>query len=167
MTGRYPQPALTADYSRAAIGLALTLGPFLLVRPHWVVALTLGLLGLVFAAFLVRTLHRQFQRFTVDDTGIMRHGPLGRALRWDQVARVDLAYFSTRRDKTEGWFHLTLRGAGRRIDMDSTLDGFDRIAAAVADQVRDRAIAVDDTTKENFIALGHGVTPRPQAPWRR
>jgi hypothetical protein len=46
---RYPLATLYADYLRAAFGLALTLGPLLLLELADVVVVPLAALGLVFA----------------------------------------------------------------------------------------------------------------------
>ena len=52
---RYPLAALYADYLRAAFGLALTVGPLLLLELADVVVAPLAALGLVFAWFGMRT----------------------------------------------------------------------------------------------------------------
>jgi hypothetical protein len=46
---RYPLAALYADYLRAAVGLALTLGPLLLLDVAQAMAALLAVLGVLFA----------------------------------------------------------------------------------------------------------------------
>lgn len=166
MSGRYPPDALKADGLRAGAGLALTLGPFLIAQPHPLIAAPLLAGAALFGVFALRTGQRRFQRIAVDATGIRQHGPLGRAIRWDQVETVGLSYYSTRRDRQGGWMQLTVRGAGRRIAVESTLDGFDRVAAAVAAAVRGRGLPVSEATRDNFVSLGHAVDPPRPSPFR-
>lgn len=152
--GHYPDEALKADYLRTAAGLALGLAPFLLARPHPLVAVPAAAVLLLFLVYGLRTGLRQFSEIQADDTGILRRGPLGRAIRWDQVDAISLKYYSTRRDRKEGWLHLTVKGAGRRIDLDSTLTGFQPIAERVAAAALARRLPLSDLTRENFASLG-------------
>ncbi|MFM2044764.1 MAG: hypothetical protein RLY86_3340 [Pseudomonadota bacterium] len=164
--GRYPPAALRADHLRGAAGLALTLGPFVLADPHPLIALPLLAAAALFAVFAGRTLIRQASRVEVTTDGILQHAPLlGAALRWGEVTGVDLRYYSTRRDRKKGWMQLTITGTsatGRRhrIALESTLTGFEEIAAEVARAAATRHLPLTDTTQQNLAALGIS-TPNP------
>ncbi|MBJ7418591.1 MAG: hypothetical protein JHC88_24585, partial [Niveispirillum sp.] len=76
-------------------------------------------------------------------------------VRWDQITGVKLRYYSTKKDKSGGWMQLTIRPGRGSCSIESQLTGFDTIAARVAEQVLERGLQVDATTKENFLSLGH------------
>jgi hypothetical protein len=67
---------------------------------------------------------------------------------------MKLAYYSTRRDRQRGWMHLTLRGRGRRLGIDSSIDGFETIAEAALDAATRRNVALSNVTRANLVALG-------------
>lgn len=156
-TGRYSAEALTADYLRAAAGLGLTLGPFLFVWPHPVIALPLLVCAGLFGAIGGRALLRRWSTVRMDETALSVDGPLPKAIRWAAVSDVRVAYYSTRRDRSQGWFHLTVRGGGKRIDIESTLDGFEMVAGRVAEVARANRLSLSETTRENLLSLGHHV----------
>lgn len=149
---RYPPRALAGDYARAGIGLAVTGGPLILLRPAAAVAIVLGALAAIFALFALRTAMRQFTVVEVTADAIRAHGPAGKTMAWDEIDRVRLDYYATRRESGIGWMQLKL-GAGRgQIRIDSTVGDFDRIAAAVAAAAR--GADMTETTRGNFQALG-------------
>jgi hypothetical protein len=149
---RYAPRALAGDYARAGIGLAVTGGPMIFLRPAAVVAVVLGALATIFALFALRTALRQFSVIEVTADAIRAHGPTGKSMAWDEIDRVRLDYYTTRRESGAGWMQLKL-GAGRgRIRIDSTVGDFDRIVAAVAAAAR--GADMTETTRGNFRALG-------------
>lgn len=157
---RYPPRALAGDYVRAGLGLAVTGGPLIFLRPATVVAVVLGAIAAIFALFALRTAIRHFTVVEVTADAIRAHGPTGKRLTWDEIDRVQLDYFSTRRESGDGWMQLKLGARRGRIRIDSTLGDFDRIAATVASAAR--GADMTETTRGNFQALGI-VTPEPEA----
>jgi hypothetical protein len=153
----YPLDALVGDYARAAAGLALSAGPLAALRPGPLVSLILGGLALLFAAFLVRTLLRHLTRLELFDDRIVRAAPVPAAIPWDDLAAVKLRYYTTHRDGRDGWLHLVLGGAHRRIAMDSRLAGFDAILRRAAREAGRRHLALGPATAANFAALGLDV----------
>ncbi len=151
---RYRLDALLPDYARAGAGAALTIGPVALVQLSSIMAVVLGGLGLLFVAYGARTLWRQAASFTLDDTGLSVAGPFARRIAWEDLQGVSVRYYSTRRDRSEGWMHLTVRDRQRRrIGLDSSLEGFARIATAAARAATRAGIDLDDTTRSNLAAL--------------
>ena len=67
---RYPTSALMRDYLRAVTGLTVFGGPALFVPLSSVMFALLGGLGLLFAAFALRTFLRQQSRLLADDRGL-------------------------------------------------------------------------------------------------
>jgi hypothetical protein len=150
----YPAAALTADYARAAIGFALT-GIFMvaadLSSPIMYILLPLALLFLVYG---LRTALRQRVRVTVDGDGIAVSGLFGRHIPWSALRAVDLRYYSTKRDKSNGWMELRLTGPDGRIRLESTLNGFDTVVRRVAAAARYEGVALSPTSRTNMAAMG-------------
>ena len=136
----YPVGALSSDYMRVAVGLALTLGPLLLLELAAPIAWLLAALAVLFFWFGLRTGLRQLSAVELSPQAIAIRGPFGRSLAWDELARMKLAYYAPRswssarrrdrqherrraeRERQRGWLQLTLRGArGRpiRVEFDA------------------------------------------------
>ena len=154
---RYSGRALAGDYLRAGSGLAITAGPVLLLDPAPAVAAILGALALLFGAFALRTGLRHLTVIEATADGIVARGPVSCRIPWRGVTRLRLDYFSTRRETQRGWMQLKISGRYRRICIDSTIDGFEQLAATVAGTARKYAIPLTDTAVANFGALGIAV----------
>jgi hypothetical protein len=156
---RYGGNALVGDFGRSGAGLALTAPPLLFIDVHPVVGAVLGAMALLFAVFLVRTIERRATAVRVDDDGVSVTGFRTRRIRWADVTGLDLAYYSTRRDRTNGWMQLTLRGPGGRLKVESTLDGFDGLVERAAAAAQARGLVLSETAMENLGALGVAYRP--------
>lgn len=156
MAYRYPTRALAGDYARAGSGVALTMGPLLFVPASPVMMGILGGLAALFLAFGARTALRQWTVVQVDDAGITAAGPVGSRIDWDDLEGLALAYYSTRRDRTRGWMQLTMKGNGRRVRIDSTIDGFRDIVLAAVRVAESRGLEMNPATTGNLAALGIG-----------
>ncbi|NBB83561.1 MAG: hypothetical protein GVY28_09170, partial [Alphaproteobacteria bacterium] len=113
-----------------------------------------GAVGLVFVVFLARTWQRKATVVALGPDGITARGPLGTRIDWDALDRLDLRYFSTRRDRSDGWLQLTLGAGGRRLKLESGLDGFDRILERAADAARANRVLMSETTMQNLQTMG-------------
>lgn len=189
-THHYPVGSLYSDYLRVAVGLALTLGPLLVLDLATAIAWLLAVLAVLFAWFGLRTAIRQLSAVELAPEGIAIRGPMGSALLWDELARMKLAYYaprswssSRRRDRQHeqaqqdqsqrGWLQLTLQASrGRPIRIESTLEGFDQVLRRALAAVAHRQLSLDPTTTANLAALGldrddpAGPALRPAAPGR-
>lgn len=150
----YPLDTLIGDYGRAGAGLALVATPMATLDLGPVVAAFGSALLVLFGFFAARTAQRHVTRVEVSDEGIAASGPFGGAIPWERLEAVKLGYYATRRDGKDGWMQLALRGAGRRITMDSRIEGFDGIVRQVAREAQARGIPIGSTTAANFAALG-------------
>lgn len=150
----YPNKPLIEDYARGGAGLVLTAVPLLLVEVHWIVAGLLAACVVIFAVFLLRTWQRQRTVIRLDQTGIYAEGPLGSAIRWDALDTLSLRFFSTRRDRGQGWMHLTLRGGGGSLKLESTLDGFEDIVKAATRAAQGNGVEFNTVTVQNLLAIG-------------
>src|SRR3546814_18715301 len=108
------------------------------------------------------TLLRQLTAVTLDEDGVSTSGPRNARVRWQELERVDLRYFSTRRDREKGWMQLRLWGKDQSVSVDSTLEGFIEIARTAAEAAATRCISASPVTDENFRAIG--IAPPPADP---
>lgn len=154
---RYPRTALLGDYARAGAGLAITALPLALLEVNRWIAVPLAAAALLFAVFALRTAQRQASRLEMDDAGVTMRGPMGASLDWADLRRLDLRYYSTKRDRSDGWMQLTLKGTGRGLRADSTLDGFDRLVETAAAAAVRNGVPLTPVTVDNLLAMGVDV----------
>jgi hypothetical protein len=152
----YPNAAMIGDYARAVAGLLpvtaiLAMGP---VGP--VAAGLLAALAALFAGFGFRTVMRHATRIEATEAGLVASGPLAAAIRWDQLDRISLAYYSTRRDRRDGWMQLELRAGGSKIRLDSRIDGFNDLVERSAYAASVRGLELNPSTAANLEALKIG-----------
>ena len=157
---RYTVAALTPDYVRAGAGIALTAGPLVVVNPAPIPAYLLGALAILFALFAARTAIRQRTTIRLSRTGIRALGPFGAAIEWAELSKVELRYFSTRRDRAKGWMQLRLRAGRRRLRLDSSVDAFESIAARATEEARARGVGLDESTRANLAAIASRLGDR-------
>lgn len=152
---RYPQQTLVADYLRAAAGVVLCGAPLLLLEMNrWLAALLLLGFGL-FALFLIRTALRHQTRFVFSADSLRAEGPAGTVVEWDRLDRMKLSYFSTKRDRSDGWMQLGVGSTGgRMVKVDSSLEGFHDIVARAADAAGATGVALSDATRANLRSMG-------------
>ena len=151
---RYPTGAVLADYGRALVGMALTLGPLAVFNVVPVMVYILGALGALFLAFGFRTLLRHLTHVEVSSEGIRIERPAGGAIRWQQLDAMSLRYYATRRDKMGGWMQLKIKGDGRAVTLDSALVGFNDIVRRALRATDDNGVQLDSRTLANLPSLG-------------
>ena len=150
----YPASAMVGDYLRAAAGLVPTLFILATVSLGDIALAVLGGFAVIFGIFALRTGLRHGTSLEMDETGLRTSGWRRIYIPWDELDRVKLAYYSTRRDRKSGWMQLQL-GAGRaRLSLDSRLDGFEQVARQAADAAAERGLALSDATAANLQAIG-------------
>lgn len=150
----YPASALLGDYLRAAAGLIPAFA-ILAVAPMGIFEATLlGGLALLFAAFAIRTALRQFTRIEVTEAALRASGALRSRISWDELDRMRLAYYSTRRDRRDGWMQLELRSGWSTLRVDSGIIGFSELVTASAEAAAMRGLSLDPATLANLQALG-------------
>ncbi len=151
---RYPRSILVQDDLRAAAGLAVTVGVLSVARlPDAVIYVFVALTAL-FAAFAVRTIARHFAVLEVSEAGVRTTGPAGGSIDWEELQDLRLRYYSTRRDRENGWMHLKIKGRHATIRIDSSIEGFDRIVERMAAEAARRRIQIGDSTRSNWAAMG-------------
>jgi hypothetical protein len=160
---RYSLQNLLPDYLRGGAGLIIGGGGWLLAPGMLHVVVIFGGLTLLFLLFTMRTVARQYTRIEMTDDAITSGGTRRRTLRWSDLDRVKLRYYSTRRNRSGGWMTLKLARGRTAISVDSNIDGFDVIAARAARTIVESRAAADDVTLANLAALGL-TTPAQTTP---
>ncbi len=158
-THRYQRGALYADYARAGTGFTLTAGPLLLVDPNAVIVVILGGFAVLFALFGARSAARHAMTVEITDQGLATTGPRPVGFGWHELDQFRLKYYSTRRDRASGWMELQLGAGGRRLKLDSTLEGFPDVVRRGAEAARANALDLDPWTIENLNGLGLAPPP--------
>lgn len=155
---RYPRPTLLADYVRAGIGVVLCGLPLVLIDVnHWIAGILLA--GFVlFAAFFARTALRQHTRYVLGPDTLCADGPAGSLVEWSRLDRMKLSYFSTKRDRSDGWMQLTVGSAGARtVKVDSALEGFYDIVERAARAAESTGVELSAATRANLRSMGISV----------
>jgi hypothetical protein len=153
-THRYSPRALNADLLRAAIGLVCCLVPLATVDFGVVVTLIFAVPAALFAFFGLRTWRNRAITVHVDADGISTPAT---TISWQSLTDVKLSYFSTRRDRENGWMQLKLRAGQGTIALNSALEGFDTVCRAAFEAARSYDIELTDASARNFAALGLGA----------
>ena len=161
---RYRRIDLNLDYGRAAAGLVMSGAILVLVPAGIAVTLALGSLALLFAVFGVRTALRDTTCYEVTDAGIAETGWRRVTLAWSDLDGLGLRYYAPRRNAAKGWMTLALEGRGTRLSLDSSLPGFERIAALAATAARANGVELGPVTVSNLTALGFDAGAPPG--WR-
>jgi hypothetical protein len=149
---RYRRSDLLLDYGRAALGAGFS-GAMLAAPTAPAVTVVAGGLAALFGVFALRTAARQATRYELSASGISEVGWRKVSLRWDELDGLKLRYYAPRRKKANGWMALSLRAAGRRLSIDSTLPGFKEVAAMATAAARRNALDLDDITIGNLSAM--------------
>lgn len=150
----YPFNTIRADYLRAAIGFAFGFVPLVAGDAPLAVAIVLGGLAAMFAAYGLVTFGRQMMRLRVGDQGLQVTGWRPVELPWNELKELRLSFYSTKRDKKSGWMQLRLRGQRGMVRVESTLEGFDTVVRRAGEAAAANGVALDEVSLSNFQALG-------------
>jgi hypothetical protein len=151
---RYPPQVVAAGYGRSAFGLSISLGPLLFLQPTaWMIPVLIagGALFLVYTATVVA---RHTACFALGDSGIEARGLFGGAIAWSELRSVELNYYSTRNDRSNGWIELVARGARSVIRIESVIDGFPAIAERIAREALKHNVPLDERTRMHLTTIG-------------
>ena len=71
---------------------------------------------------------------------------------------LKLSYFSTKRDRSDGWMQLAVRSAGgRAVKVDSSLEGFYDIVERAARAAETTGLQLSLATRANLRSMGISV----------
>lgn len=165
----YPLARLWPDYLRAGAGLAICMGLLLFTAPQSVIFALLVGLSLLFAWLGAATAWRQQIEIQLDASGVVRRSPLaerlglrrwgvGRnvVLAWPSIKAVTLRYYSTRRDRSEGWLQLVIEAEGGTLRVDSNLTGFPYLVERAFAAAERNGVAISENSRVNATRM-HSV----------
>lgn len=153
---RWPARALSGDVIRGAVALGAALFLLLLVPVASSVFFVALALSVVFGLYLAGTLSRLRSTIEIDEQGVRLSGGLlgAKSIKWTELRRFELRYFSLRRDRKEGWMDLKLHGGRQTIAIDDRLDRFHDVLARAWEAARAAEVGVSEATHANLIAAG-------------
>ena len=154
---RYSRGSITTDALRAAGGLACTLLPLALISPTSWVAWIFMALAVLFTIYALSILQRSRTRFQFGPEGLVQTSPGRTKLDWPDLRGLKLRYYSTQRNRENGWFQLQLETDSGRIKVDTNLEDFDKILILAHQAARANNLDLDPATRENLIAMGQDV----------
>ena len=150
----YPSSALAGDYLRAISGLLPTVAVLAIAPVGIVSGMMLGALATLFAVFAIRTALRHYTSIELTEIALRASGLLQASIRWNELDRMKLAYYSTRRDGRGGWMQLELRAGWSTLRIDSRIEGFSELVSASTAAAETRGLSLDPATSVNLQALG-------------
>ena len=104
---KYKRGALLGDYLRAGTGALLTGLPMLFVSESPATLIVLGGLTALFALFGLRTLIRHSTVVALSPVRVRVRSVLGGGeIAWQELEQLKLGYYTTRRDRQNGWMQL-------------------------------------------------------------
>jgi hypothetical protein len=155
----YPNAAMVGAYLRAGAGLVPTAAILAVASPAAPAAAVLAGLAGLFAVFGLRTALRHGTRIELTEAALRATGPLGGSIAWSELDDMKLAYYSTRRDRRDGWMQLKLHAGGASLSLDSRIDGFAALVERAAQAAARRGVPLSAATAANLEALG--IAPPP------
>jgi hypothetical protein len=158
----YPTSAMLGDYARAAAGLVPTAAALAALPVDLTAAIVLGGFAALFGVFGLRTALRHGTSIEITETALKASGLRPASIRWSELDRMRLTYYSTRRDRRDGWMQLDLRAGWSRMRIDSRIEGFTELVRASARAAETRGLELDAATSANLEALG--IKPRATEP---
>lgn len=151
---RYSSRSLALAYAGSGAACVAALGLLGFVPLAAPVAWAAAAAAAIFLVYFARTVCRQLTRIELDETGVRARGPLGAAIRWEELRSLRLDYYSTRADREGGWMQLRLRSARATIRIDSGLEGFADLVRAAGGEAARRGLPLDAATLANLGTLG-------------
>ena len=152
-TYRYSFRALMPQYIRGLIGLALMAGPLVFAETTDTGAIILGIGTVAFVVYVLNTIQGHISVIECGENGITVGGPVPRRIDWADLTDLRLRYFSTRRDRENGWMQLVLKRPGASIRIESTLTGFKDIVAIAIKAAHKKGIHLSPATLGNLEVL--------------
>jgi hypothetical protein len=150
----YPTSAMLGDYFRAAAGCVPATAILLILPVNATAGIALAGLALLFALFGTRTMLRHGSRLEMSEAALRATGLLRASIVWQELDRMRLSYYSTRRDRRDGWMQLELRSGLSSINLDSRIGGFAELVEMSARAAERRGLSLDAATLANLAVLG-------------
>jgi len=149
----YPLGKLYHDYGRAGLGLALAI-PALSLEPGPYFGVMLAAVIALCLVSLARTWNIQRTVVMLDADQLVVRAMDTKIIEWKDLSGVNLAFFSLKGDKTDGWMQLTLEAGEKKVKIDSRIEDFIAIVRQTARVIGENKLAINGLTRANLHALG-------------
>ena len=153
----YLRSRIGGDYLRAVFGLVLCLAPFLFGLDLAVASWMLMVLAALFLVFIIRTILRHMTVITVNNEWVRVKILFETTIQWDNLTEFNLSYFTTWRNGAKGWMQIRLKGSGKTLRIESSLLGFEDVAARAKAAAGNNNLALNSTTVNNLLSLGFSM----------
>jgi hypothetical protein len=150
----YPTSAMLGDYFRAVAGCLPATTVLFTLPVNAAAGTVLAGLALLFALFGIRTMLRHGSRLEMTESALRATGLLRASIVWQELDRMRLSYYTTRRDRRDGWMQLELRSGSSSINLDSRIVGFAELVERSARAAERRGLSLDPATLANLAVLG-------------
>ena len=159
---RYRFDVILRDATYGLVGIAILLwigfgvfGSDVSISTLSDIGLVVVALGLFVCGYLLSIAGlRAATHVTVTPLDLTIESLFPKTLTWTSLNSLVLRYYSTRRDRSNGWYKLTLAANGNAITLTSDLDGFESILLQAFKCARHHSVAMDGSTLSNLTAFG-------------
>ncbi len=149
----YNESSIIGDYIKSVIGLILTIAPILFLDLAQILQFIFMFIVILFIIFTIRTFIRHKSHYYFENNILYQDGIFYKKLSLDQLINLRIKYFSTAKNRENGWFQLKLTTKDVKLVVDSSLNGFDIIAKMAAAALRNKDLPLDDNTNINLQAI--------------
>jgi len=157
----YPTSAMLGDYLRAAAGFVPSAAILATLPVGTVAEGVLSSFAALFAVFGIRTVLRHGTRFEMTESALSASGLRRTSILWEELDRMNLAYYSTRRDRRDGWMQLDLGSGWSSMRLDSRIEGFAALVERAARAAESRHLPLNPATLANLAAFGLRLHTEP------
>jgi len=157
----YPTSAMLGDYLRAAAGFVPSAAILATLPVGTVAEGVLSSFAALFAVFGIRTVLRHGTRFEMTESALTASGLRRTSILWEELDRMNLAYYSTRRDRRDGWMQFDLRSGWSSVRLDSRIEGFAALVERAARAAESRHLPLNPATLANLAAFGLRLHTEP------
>jgi hypothetical protein len=154
---------MLGDYLRSAAGFIPATAILVALPLGGITTTVLGGFAALFLVFGIRTIIRHGTRLEMTESALRTSGVRRASIVWGELDRMKLAYYSTRRDRRDGWMQLELRSGRSCVRLDSRITGFIELVEISARAAEARGLVLSPATVANLVALGVRSHRVPQA----
>jgi len=151
---RYPLSSLVFDYFRGIVVVAMSALILWSVGTDTPIFWVFVGLIVLFLLWLGHTALRHISWIRFDEQGLQSRPWPKKDIAWSALEDMALRYYSTKRNRKNGWMTLTLKSQKNRIELESTLPHFTAIVARAAYAANEARLTLDPITLENMSAIG-------------
>jgi len=145
---------MLGDYLRSAAGLVPTVAVLATLPLGTVGVIMLSGFAALFGVFGIRTMLRHWTRFEMTESALRSSGLHNISIVWQELDKMRLTYYSTRRDRRDGWMQLELRSGRSSLSLDSRIDGFVELVERSTRAAETRGLLLTAATLANLATLG-------------